>query len=102
MQRAQAAHIDAVQVEQGQAGREGGQAGDFNDWEVRLHQPMALLGLRTFEDIRLPTFPARLPLLNLDRIYVRGLRPLHAQVPHGRAWRRMSDHLPLIAELAWE
>lgn len=36
-------------------------AGDFNDWEARLHRPMAGLGLRTFEDIRLPTFPARLP-----------------------------------------
>ena len=57
------------------------------------------LGLRTFEDIRLPTFPARLPLLHLDRIFVRGLRPLSAHVPHGRAWSRMSDHLPLIAEL---
>lgn len=77
-------------------------AGDFNDWEARLHRPMLGLGLRTFEDIRLPTYPARLPLLNLDRIYARGLRPLHAQVPHGRTWRRMSDHLPLIAELAWE
>jgi endonuclease/exonuclease/phosphatase family metal-dependent hydrolase len=22
-----------------------------------------------------------------------------AQVPHGRVWSRMSDHLPLIAEL---
>ncbi|MEO0003939.1 MAG: hypothetical protein RLZZ22_1631, partial [Pseudomonadota bacterium] len=30
----------------------------------------------------------------------RGLRLLSAQVPHGRAWARMSDHLPLIAELA--
>ena len=77
-------------------------AGDFNDWEARLHRPMARLGLRTFDDIRLPTFPARLPLLNLDRIYTRGLRPLHAHVPHGRAWRQMSDHLPLIAELGWE
>lgn len=76
-------------------------AGDFNDWEARLHRPMAAFGLRTFEDIRLPTFPARLPLLNLDRIYVRGLRPVHAHVPHGKAWRRMSDHLPLIAELVW-
>jgi len=76
-------------------------AGDFNDWDQRLHKPMALLGLRTFEDIRLPTFPARLPLLYLDRVYVRGLRLLHAQVPHGKAWRSMSDHLPLIAELGW-
>lgn len=73
-------------------------AGDFNDWGGRLHQPMADLDLRTFEGIRLATFPSRLPVLHLDRIYVRGLEPLHAQVPHGRAWARMSDHLPLIAE----
>lgn len=75
-------------------------AGDFNDWGARLLRPMEALGLRTFEGIRLPTFPARLPLLHLDRIYARGLRPVSAHVPHGKAWARMSDHLPLIAELA--
>lgn len=75
-------------------------AGDFNDWGDRLHQPMADLDLRTFEGIRLATFPSRLPVLHLDRIYTRGLKPLHAQVPRGRAWARMSDHLPLIAEFA--
>lgn len=74
-------------------------AGDFNDWGVRLHRPMASLGLRTFEDIRLATYPARLPLLHLDRVYARGLQLVHAYVPHGRAWQRMSDHLPLVAEL---
>ena len=75
-------------------------AGDFNDWGARLLRPMEALGLKTFEGIRLPTFPARLPLLHLDRIYARGLRPVSAHVPHGKAWTRMSDHLPLIAELA--
>lgn len=75
-------------------------AGDFNDWGAQLLRPMAELGLHTFEGIRLPTFPASLPLLHLDRIFVRGLTPVSAHVPHGRAWRRMSDHLPLIAELA--
>lgn len=75
-------------------------AGDFNDWGAQLLRPMAALGLHTFEDRRLPTFPARLPLLHLDRIFVRGLTPLSAHVPHGRAWTRMSDHLPLIAEFA--
>ncbi len=74
-------------------------AGDFNDWGAQLLKPMADLDLRTFEGIRLPTYPSRLPLLHLDRIFVRGLRPVSAQVPHGRAWARMSDHLPLIAEL---
>ena len=74
-------------------------AGDFNDWSAQLLKPMAALDLHTFEGIRLPTFPARLPLLHLDRIFFRGLRPVSAHVPHGRAWRRMSDHLPIIADL---
>jgi endonuclease/exonuclease/phosphatase family metal-dependent hydrolase len=74
-------------------------AGDFNDWSAQLLKPMAALDLRTFEGIRLPTYPARLPLLHLDRIFARGLRPVSAHVPHGLAWRRMSDHLPLIADL---
>jgi endonuclease/exonuclease/phosphatase family metal-dependent hydrolase len=26
------------------------------------------------------------------------LKPLSVQVPNGRIWGRMSDHLPLIAE----
>lgn len=73
-------------------------AGDFNDWSAQLLKPMAALDLHTFEGIRLPTYPARLPLLHLDRVFVRGLRPVSAHVPHGLAWRRMSDHLPLIAD----
>lgn len=76
-------------------------AGDFNDWGVRLHRPMAALGLHTLEEARLATYPSRLPLLQLDRIYTRGLRLVSAQVPRGRDWARMSDHLPLVAELAF-
>ncbi len=74
-------------------------AGDFNDWGAQLIRPMDTLGLKTFEDLRLPTYPSRLPLLHLDRIFCRGLKLKNAHVPHGRAWARMSDHLPLIAEL---
>lgn len=74
-------------------------AGDFNDWGAKLLKPMADLDLRTFDSLRLPTYPSRLPLLHLDRIFMRGLRPLNAHVPHGKVWTRMSDHLPLIAEL---
>jgi len=73
-------------------------AGDFNDWGGKLHGPMAEAGLRTFEQLRLATFPSRAPLLSLDRIYVRGLRPLASLVPRGRAWARMSDHLPLVGD----
>jgi endonuclease/exonuclease/phosphatase family metal-dependent hydrolase len=74
-------------------------AGDFNDWGSQLIKPMASLDLQTFDGIRLPTYPSRLPLLPMDRIYVRGLKPLSAHVPHGRVWARMSDHLPRIVEL---
>lgn len=73
-------------------------AGDFNDWGQRLGPAMQALGLHTLDAWRLPTFPSRLPLLHLDRVYARGLTPLSAHVPQGPRWARLSDHLPLIAE----
>jgi endonuclease/exonuclease/phosphatase family metal-dependent hydrolase len=45
------------------------------------------------------SFPALLPLLRLDRIYVRGFRVREARVHHGRQWGRVSDHAPLTAQL---
>ena len=58
-------------------------AGDFNDWQERAHLKMLRNGI--FEEVNASmngrparTYPARLPMLRLDRIYVRGLghRPL--------------------------
>ena len=46
------------------------------------------------------TFPERMPLFSLDRIYTRGLHCVGTHVPRGPSWARMSDHLPLVAELA--
>lgn len=77
-------------------------AGDFNDWGERLHEPMAALGLHTAPRARVPTYPARWPLLPLDRVYVRGLALRALWAPHGGHWPRWSDHLPLVAELAWQ
>ena len=48
------------------------------------------------------TFPSRVPVFSLDRIYTRGLRCISTSVPRGSAWARMSDHLPLVAELVHE
>ena len=59
---------------------------------------LAGFGLYEFDDARAFTYPARLPLAQLDHVYVRGLTPLGLHVPRGRIWWRMSDHLPLIAE----
>lgn len=77
-------------------------AGDFNDWGEKLDAPMREHGLTRAQSpsrTRQATFPSRLPFFSLDRIYVRGLRCLSTQVPKGPAWARMSDHLPLVAEL---
>ena len=73
-------------------------AGDFNDWGVMVQRELATVGLLAFEGARQPTFPSRLPLVQLDHVFARGLQPLGLHVPRGRIWWRMSDHLPLIAE----
>ena len=79
-------------------------AGDFNDWGEKLDPPMRELGLRRAAAPGAPaakmnTFPSRIPLFAMDRIYTRGLRCLGSTVPRGATWARMSDHLPLVAEL---
>ena len=45
------------------------------------------------------SFPAMLPMLHLDRIYVRGFRVKLAHVHHGVHWARFSDHAALSAFL---
>ena len=40
-----------------------------------------------------------MPVFSLDRFYLRGLQCRTTMVPRGTAWARMSDHLPLVAEL---
>ena len=79
-------------------------AGDFNDWGERLDGPMAELGLSRATPpgnhrAARATFPSLAPVFALDRFYLRGLRCQSAMVPRGSAWARMSDHLPLVAEL---
>lgn len=78
-------------------------AGDFNDWNEKLDGPMAAVGLTRAAapgaGPRANTFPSLAPVFALDRFYLRGLRCASTMVPRGVAWARMSDHLPLVAEL---
>ena len=77
-------------------------AGDFNDWGERLDGPMAALGLqraRCGPERNQRTFPSRVPVFALDRVYSRGLRCVASAVPRNAGWARMSDHLPLLVEL---
>jgi endonuclease/exonuclease/phosphatase family metal-dependent hydrolase len=84
-------------------------AGDFNDWGERLDEPMRELGLARAAApdagrAARVTFPSLAPVFALDRFYLRGLHCHSTMVPRGLTWARMSDHLPLVAELepAWE
>jgi endonuclease/exonuclease/phosphatase family metal-dependent hydrolase len=97
-------------------------AGDFNDWSNQLSEVLRakLAVCEVFdESIARPswssylrqlsgrnpklqaarTFPAAIPLLQLDRIYVRGFLIEEAQVLHGRLWAKLSDHAPIVATL---
>lgn len=81
-------------------------AGDFNDWHWRhkaTHELAHPLDMHeVFElvhGVPARSFPARLPLFRLDRIYVRGFRVKHARAHHGPAWARISDHAALTTAL---
>lgn len=97
-------------------------AGDFNDWGNRLSEMLRKrLGVTEVFDDRLApkgvfarlrglagrtakikparTFPAAMPWLRLDRIYLRGFAVEDAQVLQGSAWAKLSDHSPIIATL---
>jgi endonuclease/exonuclease/phosphatase family metal-dependent hydrolase len=79
-------------------------AGDFNDWRQRacavLEQRAGLREAFAHTQGRLArTFPARWPLLALDRIYVRNAQMQDAQTLSTRPWSHLSDHLPLAVEL---
>jgi endonuclease/exonuclease/phosphatase family metal-dependent hydrolase len=73
-------------------------AGDFNEWGGLLERELGSVGLSAWRQAGFPTFPSRLPLVQLDHVFARGLRPLGLEVPRGGNWPRLSDHLPLIAE----
>lgn len=79
-------------------------AGDFNDWrglatadfEARLELKEVF---KTTTGLHAKTFPAPFPFLTLDRMYLRGLKPLEARVHDGHAWSELSDHLAIEASL---
>jgi endonuclease/exonuclease/phosphatase family metal-dependent hydrolase len=78
-------------------------AGDFNDWRGRADAALRGCGLE--EVFRLAngeharSFPARLPMLRLDRIYVRRVKAAHPLPLPRRPWATLSDHAPLAAEI---
>ena len=75
-------------------------AGDFNDWQSASFELLnKTLELSEVFDIThgsyAKSFPARFPLLKVDRIYFRHLIAQHCEIIKTR---KMSDHSPLLAE----
>jgi endonuclease/exonuclease/phosphatase family metal-dependent hydrolase len=80
-------------------------AGDFNDWRGVATSVLGReLGLEEVFERSLGrharSFPARLPLFALDRIYVRRLRVGSAERLAEGPWSRLSDHAALAARLS--
>lgn len=79
-------------------------AGDFNDWRHRASSILERrLGMTEVSVARFGraarTYPSMLPLLRLDRIYVRGFTVTASEVHRGKPWSMLSDHLAVSAEL---
>jgi endonuclease/exonuclease/phosphatase family metal-dependent hydrolase len=79
-------------------------AGDFNDWNEKSHRELIKVGLSEALQDNVgrvqKTFPARWPVLRMDRIYYRNLELKNAQRLDSLAWRQLSDHCPLFAEFS--
>lgn len=102
-------------------------AGDFNDWSKGLSQTLynelgvieafdveevqnssvfSMQGMRSMLNLtqqknHARTFPAGLPWLCLDRVYLRGFQVEKAEVLSGQPWTGLSDHVPIIATLTF-
>ena len=79
-------------------------AGDFNDWSTRSARAFAIrLHMHeVFEHHQgkaARSFPSWLPMLKLDRIYVRGFHVKHVEVHSGAHFVKVSDHAILTATL---
>jgi endonuclease/exonuclease/phosphatase family metal-dependent hydrolase len=71
--------------------------GDFNDW-LWPGSIRAALERELPAHTRHATFPSRLPILALDRVYCWPADALRHSFVDRRAWRA-SDHLPLLADI---
>ena len=79
-------------------------AGDFNDWNQKsglvFEDELGLIEVhKELHGDYGRTFPAKVPLLKLDRIYLKGFKLHRVEVLSSPKWKKLSDHAPLFAEL---
>ncbi|MDH5425501.1 MAG: endonuclease/exonuclease/phosphatase family protein [Gammaproteobacteria bacterium] len=78
-------------------------AGDFNDFwhksEQHLHDHLDLTEVfKQLTGSHARSFPAWFPVMHTDRIYYRGITPYNCERLKHKPWKRLSDHIPLMAE----
>jgi endonuclease/exonuclease/phosphatase family metal-dependent hydrolase len=79
-------------------------AGDFNDWRNSLTKYLEkTVNLKEcFMETQgecASSFPGKLPVLKLDRIYFRHLSVIDSHIHEGKPWSQLSDHLALSSTL---
>jgi endonuclease/exonuclease/phosphatase family metal-dependent hydrolase len=79
-------------------------AGDFNDWRRSCHAILLkeLDIQEAFQKYNLKlarTFPAVRPMLQMDRIYLRGFHVKSCKIMNNSQWRKISDHSALLATI---
>ena len=82
-------------------------AGDFNDWnktiDKKLEEQLHVKDShKTLHGKLAKTFPAALPLLTMDRIYIRGFDVSKAHTLNNKKWKSLSDHKCLFSELTFK
>ena len=80
-------------------------AGDFNDWRKKTHRRLKLEcdlieACEHYRNRVANTFPAMMPLLPMDRIYLRGFSVNNIEVMAHSSWRQLSDHCAVIADIS--
>ena len=79
-------------------------AGDFNDWKLRGNATLTRAqdlheAFEQHHGSLARTYPARFPLLRLDRVYLRNATSHEPVILGNKPWTHLSDHLPLTVEV---
>jgi endonuclease/exonuclease/phosphatase family metal-dependent hydrolase len=100
--RARAAQAALLAQETARDGRPTILLGDLNEWRLGPFSTLAPLYARFGEPGMGKSFPSPMPLFPLDRIFVScDTRAFDVSVHDGGQARRASDHLPLVARIAF-
>ena len=74
-------------------------AGDFNCPTNMVTHKMLQMGFESTPCCQLRTFPAPLPLMRLDKIYIRNLKAKSGGALDRKEWSHFSDHLPVWIDI---